>query len=131
MRKRTELGNYVNEGTAYDVWLETGPSDFPRSSSRQLDGTWKTDAPRDYGPSLHWRSASGPSLGVQLADQLRIVVDVGRGIQLGPAELDELPPPPMPAEQAAKFTAAALEKLTRQDGHFEVRWVPNDPNLPF
>lgn len=131
MRKRTELGNYVNEGTTYEVWLETGPSDFPTSSSRQPDGTWKKDAQRDHGPALYWRSASGLSLGVQLASQLRMVVDVDKGIQLAPAELDELPPPPMPAKQAAKFTAAALEKLTRQDGHFEVRWVPNDPDLPF
>lgn len=26
---------------------------------------------------------------------------------------------------------AAMERLTRRDGHLEVVWVPNDPRLPF
>jgi len=37
----------------------------------------------------------------------------------------------LPPEETQEIARRALERLSALDGHFEVRWVPNDPRIPF
>lgn len=35
------------------------------------------------------------------------------------------------AEVANRIAQDAMGRLSRRDGHYEIRWVPNDPRVPF
>lgn len=133
-RKRQVLGTFTHAGEKLFLWVVWGPELSCRSSSAGPDGVWREN-PRpllDLGPSLVWgKEFSDTGInGVHLDQLLEPAVKSGE-LRIAPMFNDEAVLAILSAEDKQRFAQLALDFLPAMDGRFEVRWVPNDPSVPF